>query len=343
MGVNLSGILEPEELEVKDLASRALAVDAHNTIYQFLSIIRQPDGTPLMDRQGNVTSHLSGLLYRNANLIEHGIRPCYVFDGEVHDLKLDTVQQRRERREAAMKEWEAALEEGDMERAYSKATQSTRMTKEVLDSSRELLSLMGLPVVQAPMEGEAQAAHMCAQGDVWAVSSQDFDGLLFGAPRLLRNINITGRRKVPGKNIYRSVKVEKLELDRVLESLGLDRRGLVEMCLLIGTDFNAGVAGIGPKRGLSLIRKHGSLEAALEHLGMEMPGHEKVLEIFLSGVGSDDYDLSVGEPDRDGIMEFLCERHDFSPERVSSTVDKLTRGKEELEKSNRQKSLDMFF
>ena len=343
MGVNLSSLLEPKELELRDLSNRTLAVDAHNTIYQFLSIIRQPDGTPLMDHSGNVTSQLSGLLYRNVNLMEHGIRPCYVFDGTVHELKLDTVQERRDRREAAMKEWEAALEEGDMERAYSKAMQSSRMTKDVLESSRELLKLMGLPVVEAPMEGEAQAAHMCSKGDVWAVSSQDFDSLLFGAPRLIRNINITGRRKMPGKNIYRNVKVEMLELDEVLGNLEIGRKELVQMCIMMGTDFNTGISGIGPKRGLALIRKHGDIDSALKHLGMEMPGYEEVQDIFMQGGHSDDYDLTMREVDRDGLMEFLCEKHDFSSERVSSTIDKLLDGRKEIEKSNRQKSLDMFF
>ncbi len=343
MGVNLSGILEPQELELRDLANRTLAVDAHNTIYQFLSIIRQPDGTPLMDHAGNVTSHLSGLLYRNVNLMEHGIRPCYVFDGKIHELKLDTVKERRQRREAAMKDWETALDDGDMERAYSKAMQSSRMTKEVLESSRELLGLMGIPVVEAPMEGEAQAAHMCIKGDVWAVSSQDFDSLLFGAPRLVRNINITGRRKMPGKNVYRNVRVEMLELPKVLESLGIEHEELVQMCVMMGTDFNTGISGVGPKRGLALIRKHGGIEASLQHLGMEMPGYDSVMDIFLNGPYSDDYDLTMRDIDREGLMEFLSEKHDFSPERVSSTIDKMQQGREEIEKSGRQKSLDMFF
>lgn len=343
MGVNLSGLLEPLELELSELASRTLAVDAHNTIYQFLSIIRQPDGTPLMDRQGNVTSHLSGLLYRNVNLLENGIKPVYVFDGEIHELKVNTVRERRERREAATREWEEALKEGDMERAFTKATQSSRITGDILESSRRLLSLMGIPVVDAPMEGEAQAAYMCTKGDVWAVASQDFDSLLFGAPRLVRNINITGRRKMPGKSVYRNVKVEMLELNRILKELGLTREQLVHMCILMGTDFNAGISGVGPKKALTLIRKYGNIEKALEKLGMDIPNYERVVDIFLRTDGSDEYEIIFKEPDKDGIIEFLCSEHDFSEERVSAAVDKLLKGKEKIAKRESQKSLDMFF
>ena len=201
MGVNLSGLTEPRTVELSELRGRSIAVDAYNTIYQFLSIIRQPDGYPLTDDKGRVTSHLSGLLYRTANLIEAGIEPIFVFDGKPHELKSGTISERKERREKAEQEWQKAIREGDEKKAFSKAQQTSRMTPEIKESSVELLRLMGVPIVQAPSDGEAQGAYMCAKGDVWASASQDFDSLLFGAPRLLRNVAITGRRKVPGKDL----------------------------------------------------------------------------------------------------------------------------------------------
>ena len=184
MGVNLSGLVEAKTLELTDLRGKSIAIDAYNTIYQFLSIIRQPDGHPLTDSKGRVTSHLSGLLYRTANLIEAGIEPTFVFDGKPHELKSGTISERKERREKAEQEWYKAIQDGDTKKAFSKAQQTSRMTPEIQESSRELLALMGIPIVQAPSDGEAQGAYMCSKGDVWASASQDFDSILFGAPRL---------------------------------------------------------------------------------------------------------------------------------------------------------------
>ena len=190
MGVNLSPIVEAEEIGLDALRGRTVAVDAYNTIFQFLSIIRQPDGKPLMDQDGNVTSHLSGILYRTANLIEAGVEPVFVFDGKANDLKAETIEGRIARWEKAKREYEEALAAGDLEKAFSKAQQTSRMTHEILESSKELLDLLGIPVVQAPSDGEAQAAYMCSKGSVYAAASQDFDSILFGAPILVRNLFI---------------------------------------------------------------------------------------------------------------------------------------------------------
>ncbi|MBN1110276.1 MAG: flap endonuclease-1, partial [Methanomassiliicoccales archaeon] len=248
MGVNLSDLVVTKDLEPSDLMGRTVAIDAYNAIYQFLSVIRQPDGTPLMDPRGRTTSHLEGLLNRNANLVEMGVRPSYVFDGISPESKEGTIRERRERRESAKREWETAKAEGDLRRAYSKATQSSRITNEIVESSRILLTHLGIPVVQAPEEGEAQAAYMCAKGEVWASASQDFDSLLFGAPRLLRNLTLSGRRKMPGREEYREVRIQLVDREETLRALGIDGRQLVDLCILVGTDFNPGVLGVGPKK-----------------------------------------------------------------------------------------------
>ncbi|HVO78320.1 MAG TPA: flap structure-specific endonuclease, partial [Methanomassiliicoccales archaeon] len=158
MGVNLSDIVPSQSIGLEQLSGRTLAIDAYNAIYQFLSVIRQPDGTPLRDQRGRVTSHLAGLLYRNANFLEAGMQPAYVFDGIPSKLKARTIEERGQRRAKAKREWEEAVEKGDYQTAYSKATQASRVTNEIVESSRMLLTHLGLPVIQAPNEGEAQAA-----------------------------------------------------------------------------------------------------------------------------------------------------------------------------------------
>ncbi|MDD4307354.1 MAG: flap endonuclease-1, partial [Thermoplasmata archaeon] len=260
MGIDLSDIVEPRPAALKDFKGRAVAIDGYNALYQFLSSIRQADGTPLMDSKGRITSHLSGTFQRTANLLEQGIRPVYVFDGAPNPMKAQTLRERRQRKEKAQAEWDEALEAGDMEVARMKAQQTSRLTKDMAQQAKDLLEYMGVPCVDAPQDGEAQASYMAAKGDVFAAASQDYDSLLFGAPVLVRNMTLSGRRKMPRRNVYVDVVPETLKLSEVLGALGITREQLVDIGVLMGTDFNDGVRGIGPKKGLKLIAEFGSGE-----------------------------------------------------------------------------------
>ncbi|MDD1767981.1 MAG: flap endonuclease-1 [Methanomassiliicoccales archaeon] len=343
MGVNLSDIVPIDIVQLEDLAGKSIAIDAYNAIYQFLSVIRQPDGTPLMDAKGRVTSHLAGLLYRNTNLIEAGIRPSYVFDGIPPEMKKETILERSEKRAKAKAEWEDALRKGDYEKAFSKATRASRITNEIVESSRILLTYLGVPVVQAPEEGEAQAAYMASKGDVWAASSQDFDSLLFGAPRLVRNLTLTGKRKMPGRSDYKTVSIEVIELNKTLSQLELTREQLIDLCILMGTDYNAGVSGIGPKKALKLIHEHGNIDSALKDIGVEIPRLEGVRYLFLDYEKTDEYVLDWKAPEKGKVIEFLCEQHDFSKSRVEGALSRIEeRQKTERAQTRAQSSLDVF-
>ncbi|MCQ2079631.1 MAG: flap endonuclease-1 [archaeon] len=342
MGVNLSDLVEPKTMELEELRGRKVAVDTYNIAYQFMSAIRQPDGFPLCDKQGRTTSHLSGFLYRTANLVEAGIEPIFVFDGKPHALKAATLEERKERREKAAEEWKAAIEKGDMKTAYSKAQQTSRMTSEVRDSAKELLQLMGFPIVQAPSDGEQQAAFMCQRNDVWAAASQDFDSLLFGTPLLVRNLTLTGRRKVPGKDIYKEIKTECIDSGEFLQTLGITREQLVDMCMLIGTDFNQGIKGIGPKKALKLIRDNGDLESVMTKIGERIPNHEEIREIFLRYDGSSEYETKYRPIDRQGVIDMLVS-YDFDESRIGSALDRIERARKESDAKRKQKSLDAWF
>jgi flap endonuclease-1 len=342
MGVNLSDLVEAQQIEPSDLAGKKIAIDTYNITYQFMSAIRQPDGYPLCDSQGRTTSHLTGLLHRSASLVEAGIEPVFVFDGKPHPLKMATLRERKERRDEAEKEWKAAVERGDLKTARVKAQQTSRMTDQVRDSARELIGYLGFPIVQAPSDGEQQAAYMCAKGDVYAAASQDFDSLLFGTPVLVRNLTLTGRRKVPGKDIYREIKTELIDEQKCLSDLGITRAQLVDMCMLMGTDFNAGIKGIGPKKALKYIRENGDLEHVLARIGEEIPEYEEIRHIFLDYKGEDDYSLKYTEPDREKVVEMLT-GYDFSPDRVNSALDRIDKARAEQKKKRQQRSLDAFF
>lgn len=339
MGVDLSDVVPKQGRRLEDFQGKVIAIDGQNALYQFLSSIRQPDGTPLKDKRGNVTSHLSGLLYRTANLVEAGIRPVYVFDGKPPALKHATIQERRERKEKAKEEMEEALEEGDTARAFSKAQQTSHLSREMVEESKRLLSALGIPHVQAPSEGEAQAAHMAALGKVYAASSQDFDALLFGAPRLVRNLAVTGKRKLPGKSIWVDVEPELIELPQALDALGLTREQLVDAGILVGTDFDPGVKGVGPKRAVKLVRDKGSLTDVLAHLEADIPDAEEIRRIFLRPEVTDSFDLSFRPLDEAAVRELLVKEHDFGEDRVKATFPRYAK----LHEALKQRSLDAFF
>ncbi|MEA3199963.1 MAG: flap endonuclease [Thermoplasmata archaeon] len=339
MGVDLSDVVPKTARKLEDFQGKTIAIDAHNAIYQFLSSIRQPDGTPLKDKQGRITSHLSGLLYRTANLAESGIRPVYVFDGKPPELKRATIDERIERKEKAQAEMEQALAEGDEERARTKAQQTSYLSHDMVGESKALLDALGIPWVQAPGEGEAQAAHMAARGDVWAASSQDFDSLLFGAPRLVRNLAVTGKRKLPGKSIWVDVEPELIELEAVLGALGLSRQQLVEAGILVGTDFDAGVKGVGPKRAVKLIKDKGNLTDVLQQLEADVPEAEQIREIFLKPNVTDTYSVAFKTADEAAVRDILVKQHDFGEERVKATFPRYAK----LHEAMKQRSLDAFF
>ena len=323
MGVDLSDLVPATPRTLGDFANRSIAVDAFNTLYQFLSIIRQPDGTPLMDRQGRVTSHLSGIVYRTTNLLAVGIRPIFVFDGEPPRLKGRTIAARAEIKVRAQREWEDALLKGDLATARTKAMQTSRLTSEMVNQSRRLLGLLGVPCVQAPGEGEAQAARMAQTGDAWAAASQDYDAFLFGAPVLVRNLALSGKRKLPRKDVYVDVTPEQSDLAVALAKLGLTREQLVDLGILIGTDFNDGVKGIGPKKALALISKHGTIEAALGTIGADIPDAPAIRDLFLRPNVTDDVEVRWRDPDAEGVRRMLVDEHAFSEERVQSALDRV--------------------
>jgi flap endonuclease-1 len=321
MGVDLGDLLERKKIEIKDLSGRWVAVDAFNTLYQFLSIIRQKDGTPLMDGQGRVTSHLSGLLYRTANLIDSGVKLAFVFDGEPPKLKAETLAERAEVRDKAESAWQEAQAAGRDGFKYAQA--SSRINREILDDGRRLILAMGLPVIMAPSEGEAQAAHMARKGDVDWVASQDYDSLLFGAPQVIRNLAITGKRKLPKKNIYVDVEPEAINLKDGLERLGITQRQLVEIGIMCGTDYNSGLTRVGPKTALKLIREKGDLESILAYQEEKIDGFSEIRDLFLHPIVADDYEIRMKKPRVQEIVSFLVDERDFDGERVEKTAKRL--------------------
>jgi flap endonuclease-1 len=309
MGVNISDLLVAEPIDLSALSGKVLAIDSLNMIYQFLGNIRQHDGTPLMDSKGNVTSHLSGLFYRNINFNEKGMKVAYVFDGKPPELKNAELADRKSNRELAKENWQKALEEGRLEEAKKYAQRSTVVTDEIIAESKRLLEAMGIPVIQAKCEGEAQCAKICRDGKAYAAVTQDFDSILFGSPRTIRHLS------------------SKSEVPQIIElsKQKLTREQLIMIGILVGTDYNPkGVMGIGPKKALGLVEKFKTLEEIKKQIKWEFDiSMEELYEFFLNPPVYENYEIKFGRPDRDRVIEILCKDHDFSQDRVNKGLDKL--------------------
>jgi len=323
MGVSLGNIVSKQEIELITLSGKRVAIDAHNNLYQYLTIIRdRMTGEPLKDSSGRVTSHLSGLLYRTSNLIEGGIKPIFVFDGRPPEFKKSTIEQRQRAKEEAREKWKEALARGEEAIKYAQAT--TKLTADMIEDSKKLLDAMGIPYLTAESEGEAQCAFMCIKKDVDFSASQDFDSLLFGSSYLVRNLSITGKRKIPNKDTYIDVKPELIGLNNVLSELEINRQQLVIIGLLVGTDYNDGIEQIGPKTALKLVKEHKTLEEILKHVEWkEDIDPETIFNFFLNPPVNENYNIEFKEPDKDAIIKFMVDEHDFSQERVEKVIEKL--------------------
>jgi flap endonuclease-1 len=331
MGVNISGLLPGKELQFKDLAGKAVAVDASLFIYQFLSSIRQSDGTPLQDSEGNVTSHLSGIFSRNVRLMNYGIKLVYVFDGKAPELKTKERQRRRAIKEDAEAKYQVAKAAGDTSEMKKFASRTSRLTPEMVEEAKELLDALGIPTVQAPSEAEAQGAHMVKNGDCYALASQDADTMMFGTPLLIRNLSLVGRRKKAGTLSYVSVKPELISLADVFNTLGIDQDKLIALGMLVGTDFNVGgIKGIGPKKALDLVKKY-DLDDIFKEANWSEHFETEWTEVFYTIKKmpvTDDYTLTWRPADEEKIKEILVKRHGFSEERIDSSLKKMLKEKE---------------
>jgi flap endonuclease-1 len=322
MGVDFGDSLPREKIRLEDISRWRLAVDGYNTLYQFLAIIRGADGGHLKDDRGRVTSHISGLFYRNVNLLELGIKLVYVFDGKPPELKMEEIERRSEQRRQAKDHYLKALQAGEMAEARKYAEASTVLRRDMVQDAKELLDAMGIPWVDAPSEGEAQASLMAQEGTVDAVASQDHDSLVFGAPVLVRNVTISGKRRLPSKGIVINVQPERLRLADALASTGLTREQLVDFAILLGTDFNPdGFQGVGPATALKYLKRYGRLEDIAE-MKDSLGGvrYAEIRDLYLHPPSIAGVKPEWKPPDRQKVISYLVGEHSFSRERVEAAL-----------------------
>lgn len=340
MGVDIRDLVKPTKRALEQLSGKTIAVDAYNAIYQFLAIIRGETGDLLKDSQDRVTSHLSGLFYRNVNFLALGLKPVYILDGKPPSLKAIEIQRRRVAKQEAVVKYMSALSHGNKGEAKKYAQATSVMKDYMREDTKKILTLLGIPTVDAPSEGEATAAHFTSSGVTVAAASQDFDSLLFGASRLIRNLTISGRRKLPGRSVYVNVEPEEIDLKSLLNDLRVSREQLVDIGILVGTDFNPdGFKGVGPTTALKLVKEYGSLEKIPRiQESLAKIDYAEIREIFLHPKVAESRRLTWNKPNYEGVVQFLCGDRAFSENRVRKALDKL----EQAERS-RSESLERWF
>lgn len=344
MGLQISEIIERKEITIEHLQGKIIAVDAFNTIYQFLTTIRQLDGTPLMDSRGNITSHLSGLFYRTTNLMSKGLKLVFVFDGKPPELKGTTTEKRENVKEEARKKYEEAKAKGDKEEMGKYARQITYLTDEMIKESKELIDALGLTSIQASGEGEAQAAFIANKGDAYAVASQDYDSLLFGAPYLIQNLTLSRKRKLAsGASV--TIQPELIELKHVLKSLDITQEQLICLGILVGTDYNpGGVKGIGQKTALQIVKQNKNPEKIFKEVSKE-PKYEinfdwhEIFKLFEKPNIIKNYKIEFKQINEEKLRNLLVKKHEFSEERLNSALEKLKEHKDSM----KQKALNKWF
>ena len=325
MGCNLRDLASAGDTTMDAMKGKKVGIDSFLLAFQFLTTIRDRsptgDGGPLRADSGKVVAHLMGFLSRASLLLSKGVKPIFIFDGKHPELKKEEMDARRERREQAEAEWKAALEAGDFATAQKMAQRCVKYTPEMVEESIEMLSLMGIPAFRAEAEGEAQAAVMAANGQLDAVATQDWDALLYGAPVVIRNFTSDG-----SKRMGRIVRAQRIELDQILADNKLSRSQLIDLAIMIGTDFHPGIKGIGPKTGLKLIKEYDTIEAICAAKNKEIPQKlDEIREIFRNHpvVEVDDEKLNQGTVNVEGLKKFLVEDRQFSQKRFDNAMELL--------------------
>ena len=345
MGLNIREIVKKKEIDFVDLKGKIVCVDAFNILYQFLSTIRQADGTPLMDDDGNITSHLSGILYRNVALLSEGIKLVYVFDGKPPELKAKVHAKRGAVRDIAREKYEEAKQTEDIESMRKYGQQLTRLDDDMIKESKELLEALGVCVLQAPSEGEAQAAYLARKDGVYGIVSQDYDSLTFGTPRLIRNLTVSRKKKTYSG--YIEVRPEMIILSDLLDELGINRDQLICLAILVGTDYNPkGVFRIGQKKALDIVKEFKEPEKIFESVKDKIEAMDeedrfdwkRIFSLFYAPK-VDDLEIEFPKADFEKVKKILVEKHGFSEERVDNQLEKL----EKVRRDKTQKSLEKWF
>jgi flap endonuclease-1 len=365
-----------KEVDLSTLHGRKIAIDASMAIYQFLIAVRS--GGPnqqsmvLTNAAGETTSHVQGLWNRTIKLVSTGIQPIYVFDGKAPTLKSGELQKRRDKREKAEAAMKVATENENVDEMDKQSKRLVRAGRKENEDRMKLLRLMGIPVIQAPCEAEAQASALAKSGKVYATATEDMDALTFGTPVLLRKMTFSS-----------GTLIQTVDYAKAVAGLGLSHAAFVDLCIMLGCDYCDSIKGVGPKTALKLIREHGNIETILQHIDRKkftvpndwipnekppllsaesdneeeddddddnkeaereplVPIYVQARKLFLEHpVELDDLDLKAKPCQADALLTYLVDEMGFNKDRVVSNIEKLQKASAKNNKP--QMRMDSFF
>jgi flap endonuclease-1 len=274
----LRNILGTTPFDVAELKGKVLAIDADNLVWSFVTALAATGELPKAP-DGRSNAHLIGLLNRLGLYAKWGARSVWVFDGVQPDLKEATLIARGER-------LEAARVAGDNYQA------TVGVDEDDLQECRRLLDALGVPWIDAPGESDAQCAHLVQAEHAWAAVTQDWDIALFGAPRALRNLTQSPKRPP-----------ELIDLAEALGKVGLTREQLVDAAILIGTDYNGGVMGVGPVKAVKLVKQG---PGAPERMGVW--NADEIRALYFEHPVDSKFQPKFGAPDPDAVTRLLADR-----------------------------------
>ncbi|MDX1745847.1 MAG: flap endonuclease-1, partial [Halobacteriales archaeon] len=315
MGLSdLRSLAAIETVPLSSLRGSVVAVDAHNWLYKYLTTtVKFTNQAAYTTDDGTEVPNLIGIIQGLPKFFDHSITPVFVFDGAPADLKADEIAERREERERVEAELEEARERGDAVEIAQLESRTQRLTDVILETTRGVFDRLDVPYVDAPMEGEAQAAHMARHDPaVDHAGTDDYDALLFGAPTTLRQLTSRGDP-------------EMMNLDATLEDHDISWEQLVDIGILCGTDYNEGVSGIGPKTALKEVREHGDLFAVLEDRGITIEYADRIRDLFLHPPVTEDYHLDLEvTPDIREARAYVTDEWDVPEDEVARGFQRLS-------------------
>ncbi|SFK88470.1 flap endonuclease 1 [Halogranum rubrum] len=310
------------DVSFDELGGSVVAVDAHNWLYRYLTTtVKWTSDAKYTTSGGDEVANLVGLVQGLPKFFEHDLTPVFVFDGGVTELKDAEVEARREQKEKAQERLEEARERGDAVEAARLEARTQRLTAVIHETTRDFLDLLDVPYIEAPAEGEAQASYMARRGDADYVGSEDYDTLLFGAPFTLRQLTSKGDPEL-------------MDLDATLAKHDISYEQLVDIAILVGTDFNPGIKGIGPKTALKAVKEHGDLWGVLDARDLHIDHADRIRDLFLDPPVTDDYDVDLDiDPDLEAARSYVVDEWEVD-------ADEVARGFERIEESLVQTGLD---
>jgi len=324
MGTAIGDLLTKNEITLDQVKEKTLGFDGNNITYQFLTTIRGLDGELLTNSKGKVTSHLIGLFYRISSILENDVKVMFVFDGKPLELKKETLQKRKDMKIEAEEKARKAEEEEDFEERAKQMKRATKITSEMIDDAKKFFDVFGIPYIDAPNDGEAQISWMNSVGKLDGVVTQDFDSLLFGAKDVYRNLTLSGKRRVPGKDYFVQIKPEHINAEETLKAMEINRQKLIWLGMLVGTDFNNKIPKIGPKTAIRLVKEINSFDEILKKLNYEPDFDPDEIEaLFMNPPHVENYKLEWKEIDFDKTKKLLIEEFEFAQDRVDNTLERL--------------------